>query len=97
MARLDKAAVEQALTALPGWELAGDAICKTLRFAHFMDAIKFVNRVAEIADAADHHPEITINYTRLTFRCSTHSAGGITSKDLRLASAIDRAFRSETN
>jgi 4a-hydroxytetrahydrobiopterin dehydratase len=92
MAKLDDTAIAAALVSLPGWEMDGDAIRKTIRFPAFMAAIRFVNSVAEIAEAADHHPDIMINYTRVTFVCSTHSAGGVTAKDFRLATAIDRAF-----
>jgi 4a-hydroxytetrahydrobiopterin dehydratase len=96
MAKLDDTAISAALVSLPGWELAGGAIRKTMRFAGFMDGIQFVNRVAEIAEAADHHPDIIINYTRVTLACRTHSEGGITAKDLRLANAIERAFGAST-
>ena len=57
-----------------------------------MDGIKFVNRVAEKAEAADHHPDILINYTRVTMTCSTHDAGGITEKDSRLAREIEKSL-----
>jgi 4a-hydroxytetrahydrobiopterin dehydratase len=80
------------LKSLPGWEYKGDAIVKLFRFKEFMDGIEFINRVAEIAEAADHHPDITINYTRITFSCSTHSDGGVTEKDFKLASNIEAAF-----
>jgi len=92
MAKLDETAIAAALVSLPGWEMDGGAIRKTLKFPEFMAAIRFVNSIAEIAEAADHHPDITVNYTRVTFVCSTHSAGGVTAKDFRLATAIDRAF-----
>jgi 4a-hydroxytetrahydrobiopterin dehydratase len=48
--------------------------------------------VAEMAEAVDHHPDIAINYTRLTFSCSTHSEGGVTQKDIDLATNIESAF-----
>jgi 4a-hydroxytetrahydrobiopterin dehydratase len=51
-----------------------------------------VQKVAEIAEGADHHPDITINYTRVTFSCSTHDAGGVTDKDFKLADNIEIAF-----
>ncbi len=91
MAKLSDAQVTENLKALPGWERQGDSIRKMYRFKGFMDAIGFVNRVAEKAEAADHHPDITINYTRVTMSCSTHSEGGITEKDFRLAREIERA------
>lgn len=94
MAKLQTAEIERRLAALPGWELRDDAIRKLYRFKEFMDGIRFLNRVAEMAEAADHHPDVQINYTRITFSCSTHSEGGVTEKDLRLAAQIEDAFRS---
>ena len=94
MAKLSAKAIAEGLESLPGWEYQGHAISKLLRFREFMDGIKFVNRVARIAEAADHHPDITINYTRIRFSCATHSEGGVTEKDLELAAKIERAFKS---
>ena len=92
MAKLDETAIAAALVSLPGWEMDGGAIRKTLKFPEFMAAIRFVNSIAEIAEAADHHPDILINYTRVTFTCSTHTDGGVTEKDLKLARDIEAAF-----
>jgi 4a-hydroxytetrahydrobiopterin dehydratase len=58
-----------------------------------MDGIRFINQIAEIAEQMDHHPDIMINYTRITFSCSTHDQGGITEKDFKLASEIENAFQ----
>lgn len=93
MARLQAADIERRLCALPGWKLKDNAIVKLYRFKEFMDGIRFLNRVAEMAEAADHHPDVQINYTRLTFSCSTHSEGGVTEKDFRLAGRIEDAFK----
>lgn len=93
MAKLQTAEIEQRLGALPGWELKDNAIRKLYRFKEFMDGIRFLNRVAEMAEAADHHPDVQINYTRITFSCATHSEGGVTEKDLRLATQIEDAFK----
>lgn len=92
MAKLQSDEIERRLGALPGWEYKDGAIRKLYRFKEFMDGIRFLNRVAEMAEAADHHPDVRINYTRVTFTCSTHSEGGVTEKDLRLASQIEDAF-----
>ncbi len=92
MARLSSEEIRAKLGALKGWEFNGDAIRKQFQFKDFMDAIAFVNRVAEIAEAADHHPDILINYRRVTFTCSTHTEHGVTDKDLRLAENIEMAF-----
>jgi 4a-hydroxytetrahydrobiopterin dehydratase len=93
MARLEKSEIERRLGALPGWELKDDAIGKLYRFREFMGGIKFLNRVAAMAEAADHHPDVKINYTRITFSCSTHDQGGVTEKDFKLASQIEDAYK----
>ena len=93
MAKLNDADVSENLKALPGWERHADSIRKLFRFKEFMDGIHFINRVAEKAEAADHHPDIAINYTRITMTCSTHSEGGITDKDIKLAKEIEAESR----
>jgi 4a-hydroxytetrahydrobiopterin dehydratase len=92
MAKLDQADIEGRLKALPGWEYQDNEIRKLYRFKQFMDGISFLNKVAAMAEAADHHPDVKINYTRITFSCSTHSQGGVTEKDFKLASQIEAAF-----
>jgi 4a-hydroxytetrahydrobiopterin dehydratase len=71
----------QRLKALPGWELDGNAIRRKFTFAGFSDALAFVVRLGFDAEAADHHPDIFINYKRVTLTYSTHSEGGLTEKD----------------
>ena len=85
---LDDAAVTAALADLPGWETEGGALVRSAALPGFPEAIAVVGRVAEIAESRDHHPDIDIRWRTLTFRCSTHSAGGITEKDVALAAAI---------
>lgn len=85
---LDDAAITAALTDLPGWERDGDALVLVAKLPTFPAAIGVVDRVAGIAEARDHHPDIDIRWRTLTFRCSTHSAGGITDLDVALAAAI---------
>jgi 4a-hydroxytetrahydrobiopterin dehydratase len=84
--------VEQRLAGLPDWQVGeGRSIVRELAFANFAEAITFVNRVAEAAEIANHHPDILLhgwNKVRLTL--STHSAGGLTDADFRLADQIDR-------
>ncbi|MDQ7806140.1 4a-hydroxytetrahydrobiopterin dehydratase [Amycolatopsis sp. A133] len=72
-----------------GWTRSGAEISREVELASFPQAIEVVNRVAERAEAADHHPDIDIRWRTLTFRLSTHSAGGLTEKDFDLASQID--------
>ena len=87
--RLTDDDIARELATLPGWERRGDAIARTFNFARFADGIAFVNRVAAAADAADHHPDVDIRYTRVTCVLSTHDAGGITEADLTLARRIE--------
>jgi 4a-hydroxytetrahydrobiopterin dehydratase len=94
MPKLSEAQITNELKSLPGWEYQDSSLRKLFRFAEFMDGIRFVGRVAEMAEAADHHPDMHINYTRVTFTCSTHSEGGVTEKDIRLAKQIEQAFAS---
>ena len=88
MPRLAPAEIRQQLAKLPGWALAGAAIERTFRFPTFAAAIGFVDKVAAIADAADHHPDILVRYDRVTLTLSTHSAGGLTAADFALAEQI---------
>jgi 4a-hydroxytetrahydrobiopterin dehydratase len=89
--KLSDLEIRRSLGALPGWTRKGDALSKTYSFARFADGIRFVAQVAELADAMDHHPDIDVRYTKVTFTLSTHDAGGITQHDLDLAKAIEQA------
>ena len=82
--------VDKALTSLPGWSRKGDAVTKLFTFASFRDAIAFVTRLAFEAEAADHHPDLGINYKRVTVTWSTHDEGGITRKDIDGAAETNR-------
>ena len=92
--RLSDIAIQRELGSLPGWSRRGEVITKTYQFRTFGAAIDFVNAVAKAAEAADHHPDIDIRYTKVTCSLSTHSAGGITQKDLDLAKKIERVQES---
>lgn len=89
--KLDDAAVAAALTDLPGWTRDGDALVLTITAPSFAAGIELVNRVADAAERADHHPDIEIHWTTVRFTCSTHSAGGLTGNDVALAAAISDA------
>ena len=88
--KLTDAELKAALQALPGWGLESGAIVKTYKFGKFADGIAFVSRVAQAADAMDHHPDIDIRYTKIRVALSTHDAGGITGMDTKLASQIEK-------
>lgn len=81
--------VRTALGALPGWRREGKGIVREFTFDDFAGSIAFVNRVAEIADEEDHHPDIAISWATVTVTWTSHSAGGITDTDLAMASATD--------
>jgi 4a-hydroxytetrahydrobiopterin dehydratase len=83
--------VTSALANLSGWSRQGDAIERTFSFQRFADGIAFVDRVAALADAANHHPDIDIRYTKIKISLSTHDAGGITQADVDLANQITGA------
>lgn len=89
MSPLDENDVQRRLRSLDGWERTGNEIHKTYGFHDFRAAIAFVDRVADAAEQADHHPDIDIRYDRVTLRLSTHSAGGLTARDFDLAARID--------
>ena len=88
-AKLSDIEIQRALGARPGWTRRGSALTRTFEFPTFAAGIACVNRVAAVADKMDHHPDIDIRYTKISFSLSTHSAGGITEKDFKLAEEID--------
>ncbi|HEU4995040.1 MAG TPA: 4a-hydroxytetrahydrobiopterin dehydratase [Gemmatimonadaceae bacterium] len=89
--KLSDLEIRRALGTLPGWARKGEALSKTYSFARFADGIRFVDQVAKVADDMNHHPDIDIRYTNITFALSTHDAGGITQRDLDLAQKIEKA------
>jgi 4a-hydroxytetrahydrobiopterin dehydratase len=89
MAILPHGDIERALHDLPGWTLAGDAIVKEFTFAGFPEAVAFVTRLVPGSEAADHHPDLTVSYRRVTVSFTTHSEGGVTAKDLAGARLAD--------
>jgi 4a-hydroxytetrahydrobiopterin dehydratase len=89
MALLSPEEIEQRLKALKGWTLDGRAISKQYVFAGFPAAVSFVARLVPEAEASDHHPDIAINYRRVTLAYSTHSEGGLTHKDFDGARMAD--------
>lgn len=92
MAVLTDAEVATALDTLPEWSRDGDAIRREVKLRDFAAAMAFVNQVASLAEAANHHPDIDIRWNRVTLTLSTHSEGGITEQDIALARQIDQAL-----
>ncbi len=74
---------------LPGWTLEGEALRRMFTFRGFPDAVAFIVRLGFVAEAADHHPDLLVNYKRVTVTYSTHSEGGVTEKDFAGARSAD--------
>ena len=93
MALLSPEEVKQQLAGLDGWTLEANVIRKQFTFPGFPEAVRFVDRLVPEAEAADHHPDITINYRKVTLAYSTHSEGGLTQKDFDGARMAERKVR----
>jgi 4a-hydroxytetrahydrobiopterin dehydratase len=89
MPLLTDAEIEDGLRGLNGWERKGNEIVKVFKNKSFVDSVGFVNKVSILAEKADHHPDILIQYKNVTLTLSTHSKGGLTEKDFNLAREID--------
>ena len=87
--KLQKDEIKSKLAALPGWELDGDEIQKKYKFEDFKSALAFVNKVGDLAEAADHHPDVEFGWGKAKIELSTHSEGGVTEKDIALATQIE--------
>jgi len=90
MSKLASAQVKIALLSVPDWRKTGVAIRRTFQFKDFVAAMKFVNAIARLAEKAWHHPDIDIRWNKVTLTLTTHSAGGLTAKDFKLAKQFDR-------
>jgi 4a-hydroxytetrahydrobiopterin dehydratase len=86
--------VRSALGTRPGWGGDRSTISRTVELPSFLEAIAVVDRVAAVAEELNHHPDIDIRWRTVTFHCATHSAGGVTAKDLDLANRIDEVVAS---
>jgi 4a-hydroxytetrahydrobiopterin dehydratase len=92
MAALSKPEIQKKLKEIGDWSHAGKSIQKRFTFKSFLPAIGFVNKIAEAAEKAGHHPDITINYNVVGISLSTHSEGGVTERDFELAQQINQIF-----
>jgi len=92
--KLSPAAVDSALKSLDGWRREGDFITKEFHFKTFLGGIRFVDRVARVAEAQEHHPDIHVRWTTVTLQIQTHDEGGITKRDIQLAKEIEKSLRS---
>jgi 4a-hydroxytetrahydrobiopterin dehydratase len=90
VAALSKVEIQQKLKDMRGWTHFGKSIQKKYTVKSFAPAIGLVNKIAEVAEKEQHHPDITINYNVVAISLSTHSEGGVTQKDFDLAQQIDK-------
>ncbi len=93
MNKLSSPEIEARLDKSSDWSALGDTISRTFEFKNFIEAMEFVNRVAEHAEEVQHHPDILVRWNRVTLTLSTHDAGGVTEKDLVFAQAADALRR----
>jgi 4a-hydroxytetrahydrobiopterin dehydratase len=89
MAVLESSELEAEVGKLPGWEVREGALENSFKRGDFNGSMAFLNRIAEAADAADHHPDVSISWDTVTLRWVSHSAGGITAADVRMAGKSD--------
>jgi 4a-hydroxytetrahydrobiopterin dehydratase len=89
--RLTEASVRELLPEVPGWEVVenGHALSKTFRFPDYYRTMAFVNALAHVAHAEDHHPDLSVHYDRCVVRFSTHDAGGLSENDFICAAKAD--------
>jgi 4a-hydroxytetrahydrobiopterin dehydratase len=92
---LNAAEIQEVLKAHPEWHLEGSKLARKWTFKDFVDAMAFVNRLAAVAEAAGHHPDIDIRYNQVTLGLITHDAGGITRRDAAMAVRIDTEFETK--
>ena len=91
MAVLTDAEIQKELTSLNGWQRNdGGAIQRVFRFPDFKAAMQFVNKIAEAAEQANHHPDIDIRYNTVTMALVSHDSGGVTQRDVRMAGTINK-------
>jgi 4a-hydroxytetrahydrobiopterin dehydratase len=91
---LTKSQIDDLLKAEPGWKLEDGTLVRDWIFKDFVEAMSFVNKVAELAESAGHHPDIDIRYNRVRLALVSHDAGGITDRDASMASQISKRFTS---
>ncbi|GAB3380633.1 4a-hydroxytetrahydrobiopterin dehydratase [Spongiibacter taiwanensis] len=88
--KLTELETQEALQALPHWELRDGKLCRDIEFENFISAFSFMARVAMRAEKIDHHPEWSNVYNKVSIALTTHDAGGLSARDLALADAIDK-------
>jgi 4a-hydroxytetrahydrobiopterin dehydratase len=94
--KLSQDQIDTRMSDFPEWSVTGASLQRTFTFENFVEAMAFVNKVAEQAEDDQHHPDILIRYNKVTLTLSTHDAGGLTEKDFALARSIDRLLAAST-
>jgi 4a-hydroxytetrahydrobiopterin dehydratase len=89
MQTLDSSAVDKMLKELPKWQKDGGGISRTLTFPTFLEAINMVEKIAELAERENHHPDMDIRYNKLKVALITHDADGLTENDMKMAAILD--------
>lgn len=89
MTVLTDSEIQQALGSLPGWQRQGKAIQRVFEFPDFKAAMQFVNKIADAAEQANHHPDIDIRYNKVTMALISHDSGGVTQRDVKMAKRIN--------
>lgn len=89
MEKLSRAQIDVSLAELPQWSLNGESLQRTFRFEDFSGAMEFVNRIADLAEQMQHHPDVMIRYNKVTLSLTTHDAGGLTERDFSLARSTE--------
>lgn len=79
---------------MKGWKRAGKRIYRTVKFEGFMDGVKLIQEIAELAEAMNHHPDLSLSYGRMRISLTTHDEGGLTDRDFKLARKIELLLRS---
>lgn len=93
MPAISEADARTRLSEIPGWDIGDKALVRKVSLPSFPDAIAFVVKVAFVAESADHHPDLLINYRRVTLTLWTHTEGGITEKDFALAKSLNKFIK----
>jgi len=88
MAVLSDADIDAAVATLGGWQHLDGALRRSVTFPSFLDGVEAVRRAADLAERADHHPDIDIRFNKVTLRLTTHDADGVTKRDVDLAEAV---------
>ncbi|MGZ3416613.1 MAG: 4a-hydroxytetrahydrobiopterin dehydratase [Polyangiales bacterium] len=90
--KLDAARMAKLGVEVPEWKAQNDRLVRTFSFKNFVHAMKFVNKLAEIAEQEDHHPDFTVRYSKVEVSTWTHTVNGLSENDYILAAKLDRAF-----